>query len=125
MTRTFALSRVLAVSLLAAGLGGCATGNIGPTPAVRGFADSGEVTIFRDGSWVGLWVPILVRIDGHEVYKVGRNESYSFPLPAGEFVFDYTIGFNECRRLAQIRPQGRYRFRLAPNCAGFLWGWSF
>lgn len=112
-----------AACLLAAGLGGCATGEIGPTPPVRNPMDAAEVTVFRDGSWVGLWAPILLRIDGHKVYRVGRNETYTFPLPAGEYVFDFTIGLNECRRVALIYPHGRYRFRLAPNCARFDWGW--
>jgi hypothetical protein len=125
MIRTFALPSALAACLLAAGLGGCATGEVGPTPPVHNPLDAADVTIFRDGSWVGLWAPIVLRIDGRKVFHVGRNETFNFPLPAGEYVFDYAIGFNECRRVARVSPRGRYRFRLAPNCAGFNWGWRF
>lgn len=125
MIRTFAVPSSLSACLLVVGLGGCATGEIGPTPPVSSPMNAGDVTVFRDGSWVGLWAPIVLRIDGRSLFSVGRNETYTFPLPAGEYVFDYTIGFNECRRVAKIYPQGRYRFRLAPNCAGFNWGWDY
>ena len=120
MIRTFAFPGALMACLIAAGLGGCATGEVGPTPPVSSSMNAGDVTIYRDGSWVGLWAPIALRIDGRKVFLVGRNETYTFPLPSGEYVFEYTIGINECRRVAQIYPRGRYRFRLAPNCAGFI-----
>ncbi len=123
MIRTFALPAALAVGLLAAALGGCAYGPVGPTPQVRNPIDAANVTVFRDGSWVGLWAPILLRIDGQKTFKVGRNEQFSFQLDPGEYIFDYTIGLNECRRVARVRARQSYRYRLAPNCARFDWGW--
>ena len=52
-------------------------------------------------------------------YRVWRNERFSFRLDPGEYVFYFTIGFNECRRVAFIQAPATYRFRLAPNCARF------
>jgi len=123
MTRTFALPAALAAGLLAAGIGGCAYGPVGPTPRVTNPSAAANVTVFRDGSWVGLWAPILLRIDERKTFKVARNQQYSFQLDPGEYVFDFTIGLNECRRVALIEPRGSYRYRLAPNCARFDWGW--
>lgn len=119
MLRIFPSSRTLAALLLAAGLGGCATGPVGQTPPVYHPREAATVTVFRDGSWVGLGVPLMLRIDGCPAFRVGVNQSYSFQLDPGEYVFDYTLGFNECRRVAVISPGGNYRFRLAPNCARF------
>lgn len=130
MTRTFALPFArpalpgigLALGVgLAAALGGCTTGPVGPTPPVYQPERAATVTVFRDGSWVGLWVPIMLRIDDRKTFLVGRNEAYSFQLDPGEYLFDFSIGFNECRRVAYVPPRASSRFRLAPNCANFDW----
>jgi hypothetical protein len=123
MTRTIDLPRAVAAGLLAATLGGCATGRVGPLPPVTNAYHAANVTVFRDGSWTGLFAPITLRIEGHKTYRVGRNEQFTFKLDPGEYVFDYTIGFNECRRIALVYAGQSYRYRLAPNCARFDWGW--
>jgi hypothetical protein len=119
MTRIFALPAALAASLL----GGCASGQIGPLPPVLAPSQAADVTVFRDGSWVGFFAPITLRIDGRQVFNVKRNEQYSFQLDPGEHLFDFTIGLNECRGVALLYPRENRRYRLAPNCAKFDWGW--
>jgi hypothetical protein len=116
-------ARPLLIGLAAAGLAlllaGCAGGLIGTLPVVTDPRAASNVTVFRDGSWVGFVGPIILRIDDRKTYRVWRNEQFSFRLDPGEYSFYYTIGLNECRRVAFIRPNRTYRFRLAPNCARF------
>jgi hypothetical protein len=111
-----AILSVLLMSLL----GGCATGgSVGPHPLVTRPIDASNVTVYRDGSWVGFLGTILLRIDDRKVYRLGRNEAYTFQLDPGSYLFNWSIGFNECRRVAFIDPRRSYSFRLAPNCARF------
>jgi hypothetical protein len=105
-----------ALSLL---LAGCAGGLIGTLPPVTDPRAAATVTVFRDGSLVGLPGPIVLRIDDRKTYRLWRNEQYSFRLDPGEHAFYFTIGFNECLRIANIAPHGNYRFRLAPSCWRF------
>jgi hypothetical protein len=104
--------------LLAAALvAGCATGGqTGALPAITQPTEAAYVTIYRDGSLVGLFATIKVRIDGREVYRLGRNEQYSFRLDPGQYLVDFSIGLNECRRAFYAQPGRNYRFRLVPNC---------
>ncbi len=104
---------------LAIMLAGCTGGLIGYLPVVTKPNAAANVTIFRDGSLVGFIGPITLRIDDRRIYQVWRNERFNFRLDPGEYVFFYTIGFNECRRVAFIQAGGNYLFRLAPNCARF------
>ena len=125
MTRTFArwpgrarLPAPLA-ALFAGLLTGCAGGLVGPLLPVTNPATAATVTVFRDFSLPGFFVPMDLRIDDHWVFRLWLNQQYSFKLDPGEYLFDYTIGFNECRRLAYIKAGQNYYFRLRPNCVRF------
>lgn len=109
----------VAVAGLGLLLGGCAGGRIGPLPAVTNPNAASNVNVFRDGSWVGFIGPIVLRIEDRAVFRLWRNEQFSFQLDPGEYSFFYSIGLNECRRVAFIKPRRNYQFRLAPNCARF------
>ncbi|WP_295453529.1 hypothetical protein [uncultured Thiodictyon sp.] len=111
----FAALLVLVAAVL---LAGCAGGLIGELPRVTKPALASSVTVYRD-EWVGFVGPIILRIDDRRVFRLWVHQQFSFPLDPGEYVFYYTIGFNECRRVAFIQPRQSYKLRLAPNCARF------
>ena len=111
--------RLAVAAALVGLLAGCAGGLIGPLPVVTNPKDAATVTVFRDGSLVGIVGPIILRIDDRKTYKIWRNQRFIFRLDPGDYVFYYTIGFNECRRIAFIEPHKNYLFRLAPNCSRF------
>ena len=111
--------RSAVAAALALLLVGCAGGLVGPLPVVTNPNAAGTVTVFRDGSWVGFVGPIVLRIDDRKTYQIWRNERFTFRMDPGQYVFFYSIGFNECRRIANIEPRGNYLFRLAPNCSRF------
>jgi hypothetical protein len=108
------LAALVAVVLLA----GCAGGLIGELPPVTKPAVAANVTIYRD-DWAGFMGPIILEIDNHRLFRVWVTQQFSFQLDPGEYVFYFTIGFNECRRVAFIEPRRSYQFRLAPNCTRF------
>jgi hypothetical protein len=106
-------------TLLAFLLVGCAGGLIGPLPRVAKPSEASTVTVFRDFSLPGFVGPMVLRIEGCETFRLWVNQEFSFQLDPGQYFFDYTIGFNECRRVAYIQPRHNYRFRLTPNCTHF------
>jgi hypothetical protein len=113
------LARSVVTAALTLLLLGCAGGLIGYLPVVTQPRQASDVTVFRDGSLPGFIGPITLRIDDRKILRVWRNEQFSFQLDPGEYLFYYTIGLNECRRVAYIQPNRTYRFRLAPNCDRF------
>jgi hypothetical protein len=115
--RTRHRSRIAAAILAPALLGGCATGGpTGPAPTVTDPLEASNVTVYRGGSWVGLFGPIRLRINGQDAFNIQRNERYSFQIDPGLQLFEFTIGLNECRRVLFIEPRRNYRIRLVPNC---------
>ena len=106
-----------AALLVATLLGGCATGGpVGPAPVVKDPLQASNVTVYRGGTWVGLFSPIRLRINGRDVYNIKRNQQFSFQLDPGLQLFEFSIGLNECRRVVFIEPRRSYRIRLVPNC---------
>ncbi len=108
---------VTAAILLTVLAGGCATGGpTGPLPVVTDPLQASNVTVYRGGSWVGLFSPIRLQIDGQNVFNIHRNQQYSFQLDSGLHLFEFYIGLNECRRVVFVEPGRSYRIRLVPNC---------
>lgn len=97
-------------------LAGCAGGPIGPLPPVSDPSNAADVTFYRTGTMVGFPGRIKLEIDGHDIYRLGLNESFSFRLDPGEYIVDFSIGFNECRGAILVYPRHTYRYRLVPNC---------
>ncbi len=119
-TASFAApAAILSAALAATLLAGCAGGLIGPLPPVKRPAEAATISVFREQTLAGIIGPIIVSIDGCQTFRVWGNQEYSFQLDPGQYIFDYTIGFNECRRVAFIEPRRNYRFRLTPNCDRF------
>ena len=115
-TRIAAFAMPLAILLH---LAGCAGGQIGPLPRVTKPKEASTVTVFRDFSVPGVVGPMVLRIEGCEAFRLWVNQAFSFQLDPGDYFFEYSIGFNECRRVANILPRQNYRFRLTPNCTRF------
>jgi hypothetical protein len=101
----------------AALLSGCAGGFIGPTPVVRDPLQASNVTFYRTQGLVGIVGPIYVRLDREPLLRLWTGQSFSLRLDPGEYIVDYSIGFNDCRRAILIYPGYSYRFRLVPNCS--------
>lgn len=106
----------LAVLLVTVLLAGCASGKIGSTPQVQRQDQAATLTLSRGGSWVGFFAPFHIRLDRADLYRLGRNQSYTVQLDPGEYLVQYTIGFNSCRFVANLRPQQIKRLRLTANC---------
>lgn len=97
-------------------LGGCAGGPTGPLPPVTDPSNAANVTFYRSKSIVGFFAPIVLKLDGRDIYHLGVGKRYSFRLDPGEYTLDYTIGFNECRAAILVYGGHAYRYRLLPNC---------
>lgn len=115
MVASFVKPLAALLALLLAGCGGL----IGPLPRVTKPKEASTVSVFRDFALPGLLGPIVLRIDGCKTFRLWGNQEFFFQLDPGEYFFEYSIGFNECRRVAFIQPRQNYRFRLTPNCTRF------
>ena len=92
---------------------------IGPVnypPAPSGERTPSEVTVKRVTSIMGLVVPMTFTIDGDEIYGLWTDESYTFMLEPGDYIFGYYLGFNECRQYIRIRPVPSQLIYLGPPC---------
>jgi hypothetical protein len=98
-------------------LTGCAGGFIGPTPVVTDPLRASNVTFYRSMGLVGVVGPIEVRLEGQPLMRLWAGQSFSFRLDPGEYIIDYSIGFNDCRGAILIYPGYSYSFRLVPNCS--------
>jgi hypothetical protein len=99
-------------------LGGCGlrVGHINDPPAPTGAATPSRVTVSRDSSIIGFPVPMILLIDGEEIYGLWGGHSYSFMLEPGDYIFGYYLGFNECRRFTRIYRKPSQLIRLGPEC---------
>jgi hypothetical protein len=110
-------SRPLTAAALAAVLGGCAHGGfIGPQPLVTNPGQASTVTFYRTKGVVGFVGPIVVELDGQPLMRLWGGQSFSFQIDPGEYLIDYSIGFNDCRRALIVYPGHSYSYRLVPNC---------
>lgn len=107
------LTLLVAVALIA----GCASsGPSGPARPIRSPSEAGHLTLLRDGSLIGLWAPMRVRLDQNDLYRLGRNQQVSLRLDPGDYLLEYSIGFNSCSRVIHLKPRQVFRLRLLPNC---------
>ncbi len=105
---------VAALALMA----GCTTGGLsGNLPIVTNPSEAANITIYRDGSLAGWFATMVVRLDDREIYRVGRNEAFSFAVDPGQYLLMYRLGFNECRKVIWAEPRRNVRIRLSPTCA--------
>lgn len=116
MQRIWAGSIVAGAAILS--LTGCGMkgGAVGVHPTVTKPTEAATITIFRDGAIPGWFATIQVELDGREIYRVARNESYSFQIDPGQYLMIHRIGFNECRQVIWAQPRQSYRVRLSPDC---------
>ena len=107
------IGAVASVALVA----GCATGGqSGTLPAVTNPSEAANVTLERDGSLGGWFATMKVELDAKEIYRIGRNESFTLTLDPGQYLLMYTIGFNECRRIIWVEPRKNQRVQMSPTC---------
>lgn len=99
-------------------MAGCATGGLsGNLPIVTNPSEAANITLYRDGSMAGWFATTVVRFDGQEIYRVGRNEAFSFSVDPGQYMLMYRLGFNECRKVLWVEPRRNLRIGLSPTCA--------
>lgn len=107
------ISAVMTMALMA----GCATGGLsGNLPIVTNPSEAANITIYRDGALAGWFATMRVELDGEEIYRVGRNEAFSFTVDPGQYLLIYRLGFNECRKVIWAEPRQNQRIRLSPTC---------
>lgn len=107
------ISAVMTIALMA----GCATGGLsGNLPIVTDPSEAANITIYRDGALAGWFATMPVELDGEEIYRVGRNEAFSFTVDPGQYLLIYRLGFNECRKVIWAEPRQNQRIRLSPTC---------
>jgi hypothetical protein len=108
-------SALLAAIVLTAG---CATtgGRVGSTPPLHRPAEAGTLTLSRDGSLVGLFATMRVKLDQNDIYRLGRSQSVTLNLDPGDYLLEYSIGFNNCGRVVHLRPRQSFHLKLLPNC---------
>jgi hypothetical protein len=108
------ISAVATIALTA----GCATGGqSGTLPTVTNPAEAANITLYRDGSLAGWFATIRVELDGQEIYRIGRDEAFTFTIDPGQYLLVYTLGFNECRKVIWADARQNQRIRLSPTCA--------
>ncbi|MFB1486271.1 MULTISPECIES: hypothetical protein [unclassified Thiocapsa] len=96
---------------------GCATGGrSGNLPTVTNPSEAANITLYRDGSLAGWFATMRVDLDGQEIYRIGRNEAFSFTVDPGQYLLTHTLGFNECRRIIWAELRQNQRIRLSPTC---------
>ncbi|MBK1645802.1 hypothetical protein CKO25_14295 [Thiocapsa imhoffii] len=97
---------------------GCTTGGLsGTLPAVTNPSEAANITLYRDGTLPGWFTTIVVDLNDREIYRVGRNEAFSFAVDPGQYLLVYRIGFNECRKVVWVEPRENVRVRLSPICS--------
>jgi hypothetical protein len=107
------ISAFASVALVA----GCATGGqSGNLPTVTNPSEAANITLYRDGSMAGWFATMRVDLDGREIYRIGRDEAFSFTVDPGQYLLVYTLGFNECRLVIWAEPRENQRIRLSPTC---------
>lgn len=104
--------------LLSSALGGCAFsgGEVGTAPVLQQPSEAGTLTLYRDGSLVGLFGTLHITLNDRPLYRLGLNQSYSVQLDPGSYKLGYTIGLNDCGSVVNIKPKQTQQIRLAPNC---------
>jgi hypothetical protein len=113
IVRIGVIAAVASVALAA----GCATGGrSGNFPTVTNPSEAANITLYRDGSLAGWFATMRVELDGQEIYRIGRDEAFSFTVDPGQYLLSYTLGFNECRRVIWAEPRENQRIRLSPTC---------
>lgn len=106
---------LLAVFFLLTGCG-FKTGLVNRPPAVTDPLSPARVTVYRPVSLVGIPVPMTFMIDGVETYGLWIGQSYSFRLDAGDYIFGFYLGVNECRQFIRLIPKRSHSIRLGPEC---------
>ncbi len=109
---------ILTLLLSSIALGGCALsgGQVGTQPIPARPAEAGTLIIYRDGSLVGLFGTLHVKLNERPLYRLGMNQSYSVRLDPGSYLLGYTIGLNDCGSVINIKSRQTLRIRLAPDC---------
>ncbi|MBK1718394.1 hypothetical protein [Thiocystis violacea] len=99
-------------------ISGCALsgGPVGAPPPLRQPSEAGTLVISRDGSLIGLFGTMRVKLNDRDIYRLGLNQSYSTRLDPGEYFLRYSIGLNDCGGAFGIRPRQTLRLRLSPTC---------
>jgi len=135
------MRNILTVGLAVLALSGCATSPIPlseakPVPADEVYSfgasetkDSGKLTVFRDGGFVGSGCDIIFYIEGRRAAKIGPEQRVTFNLPAGEVTLGTGLAESGlCAGAAiktiasNIKPGKEVIYRISGDMQGFYIG---
>jgi hypothetical protein len=116
MTPTYpALAAMLAAGSLL--IAGCSTtsGLINPPPTPK-TQHPINVTLHRVDSMAGAVVPMVIVLDGKEIYGLGNGETYRFQLDPGQYVLGWRLGLNTCNQVIFLKDKRDVRINLSNDC---------
>jgi hypothetical protein len=111
----FALAAMLTAGTLL--ISGCSTTsgliNAPPTPKTQ---HPINVTLHRVDSIAGAVVPMVIVIDGKEIYGLGNGETYRFQLDPGQYVLGWRLGLNTCNQVIFLKNKRDVTINLSNEC---------
>jgi hypothetical protein len=109
------LSAALAAGTLLAA--GCSTTsgaiNAPPTPKTQ---HPITLTLQRVDSIEGAVVPMVIVIDGQEIYGLRNGETHSIQLDPGQYVLGWRLGLNTCDQTIFLRKGRDVTLKLSNEC---------
>jgi len=75
-----------------------------------------KVTLNRAKSVEGAVVPMVIVLDGKEIYGLGNGETYSFQLDPGQYVLGWRLGLNTCKQVIFLKDKRDVTINLSNEC---------
>ena len=98
-------------------IAGCSTTsgliNAPPTPKTQ---HPINITLHRVDSMAGAVVPMVVVIDGEEIYGLRNGETYRIRLDPGQYVLGWRLGLNTCNQTVFLRKGRDVTLDLSNAC---------
>lgn len=112
---TAALATMLTAGTLL--IAGCSTtsGPINPPPTPKG-PHPMTLTLQRADSPEGAMIPMVIVIDGQEIYGLRNGETYRIRLDPGQYVLGWRLGLNTCNQTIFLRKGRDATLKLSNTC---------
>ena len=98
-------------------IAGCSTtsGLINPPPTPK-TQHPITLTLHRVDSIEGAVAPMVIVIDGQEIYGLRNGETYRIQLDPGQYVLGWRLGFNTCDQDVFLRKGRDVTLNLSNEC---------